>query len=83
MNDLINDELKEYPANLSYTTESYLANKGLCISSFDSRLSKMAKICSSFGRFGYPSSCDSDNKTIYRGNQINYLDIALRLILDI
>lgn len=80
--DVLEGEVNNsYPDDLHYTVEEYLNAKGVHLSHLNTMRKRVAQflLC---GSFGLPTK-NSKNQNVYRGQQINYLDSALRTILDI
>jgi hypothetical protein len=80
--DVIDAELEHnYSDDVSFTVVEYLNHKGVSLD-HAATLSKRAPQFVRCGSFGQPSR-NSKSQFVYTGNQVNYLDCALRTILDI
>ena len=80
--DVIDAELEHnYSDDVSFTVVEYLNHKGVSLT-HAATLSKRAPQFVRCGSFGQPSR-NSKSQFVYTGNQVNYLDCALRTILDI
>jgi phage anti-repressor protein len=80
--DVIDAELEHnYSDDVSFTVVEYLNHKGVNLD-HAATLSKRAPQFVRCGSFGQPSR-NSKSQFVYTGNQVNYLDCALRTILDI
>ena len=80
--DVIDAELEHnYSDDISFTVVEYLNHKGVSLT-HAATLSKRAPQFVRCGSFGQPAR-NSKSQFVYTGNQVNYLDCALRTILDI
>jgi hypothetical protein len=80
--DVIDAELEHnYSDDVSFTVVEYLNHKGVSLT-HATTLSKRAPQFVRCGSFGQPTR-NSKCQYVYTGNQVNYLDCALRTILDI
>lgn len=80
--DVIDAELEHnYSDDVSFTVIEYLNHKGVSLD-HAATLSKRAAQFVRCGSFGQPTR-NSKCQYVYTGNQVNYLDCALRTILDI
>jgi len=80
--DVINGEVDEsYPDEVSFTVYEYLQHKGINIQ-HAATLSKRVAQYVRCGQYGSPTK-NNKNQNVYTGNQIHYLDAALRSILGI